>query len=391
MFRKTIFWSHLISGLLAGLVIFMMSLTGVLLTYERQLLHWFEQSHYVPAAEQSSTPATLDALLALGRLHAPELEPSSITVLNHPGSPVTLSAGRAGSLNLHPYTGEPMPSGSPRLEAFFSAVTGWHRWFNLSGESRATARAITGASNLVFLFLLISGLYLWFPRIWRWTMFKVRLLFVKNPPSSQARDFNWHHVMGFWCLIPLVFIVATATVFNYSWANNLVYQIYGEEAPQRGSGGGGGSPQAALSQVAEMALNENPGNSYLSLDQLMHAARQHTSSRLGDWHSLSLNLPTHSADSVEVAVNQSLGGQPQKQYTLSLDRRSGALDAVSGLSDRSPGSQTRSIIRFLHTGEVLGIWGQTLAGLVSLASLFMVWTGFALAYRRLIQPLFRKN
>jgi uncharacterized iron-regulated membrane protein len=48
-------------------------------------------------------------------------------------------------------------------------------------------------------------------------------------------------------------------------------------------------------------------------------------------------------------------------------------------------------VRFLHTGEVLGIAGQTIAGLVSLTSLFMVWTGLALAWRRLIVPLYRKK
>lgn len=389
MFRKTLFWIHLISGLLAGLVIFMMSFTGVLLTYERQILHWFEQGRYVPAPEQAEIPATLDTLLALGRLHEPDLEPTSITVLNDPGAPVTLSAGRSGSLSLHPYTGEHMSVACPGLENFFSAVTGWHRWFNLSGESRSTARAITGASNLVFLFLLLSGLYLWFPRLWRWTLFKARLLFVSNPPSSQARDFNWHHVMGFWSLIPLVFIVATATVFNYSWANNLVYWVYGEEAPQRGGGRGGN--ETASNQIENMALTSAVERNYLSLDQLMQTARQHTESRLGDWHSLSLTLPEHADSNIEVAVNQSLGGQPQNQFTLSLDRHSGDLESISGLSDRSPGSQTRSIVRFLHTGEVLGIWGQTLAGLVSFASLFMVWTGFALAWRRLVQPLFRKK
>tara|TARA_R100001163_G_C5058078_1_gene194632 strand:- start:1820 stop:1984 length:165 start_codon:yes stop_codon:yes gene_type:complete len=38
-----------------------------------------------------------------------------------------------------------------------------------------------------------------------------------------------------------------------------------------------------------------------------------------------------------------------------------------------------------------GFWGQTIAGLVSFTSLFMLWTGFALAYRRLVKPLFRKS
>ena len=48
-------------------------------------------------------------------------------------------------------------------------------------------------------------------------------------------------------------------------------------------------------------------------------------------------------------------------------------------------------MRFLHTGEALGLIGQTVAGLVSLTSVIMVWTGLALAYRRLIVPLLTRR
>ena len=38
--RSFIFWPHLITAVSAGLVILLMSVTGVLLTYERQMLAW---------------------------------------------------------------------------------------------------------------------------------------------------------------------------------------------------------------------------------------------------------------------------------------------------------------------------------------------------------------
>ena len=46
------------------------------------------------------------------------------------------------------------------------------------------------------------------------------------------------------------------------------------------------------------------------------------------------------------------------------------------------GRRARSISRFLHTGEVLGLAGQTIAGLVSLGGVFLTWTGLALTWRR---------
>ena len=62
-----------------------------------------------------------------------------------------MSASRGNSRMLDPYTGEMLLQEGSRLHAFFDAVTGWHRWFNVEGENRDVARAITGASNLAAL------------------------------------------------------------------------------------------------------------------------------------------------------------------------------------------------------------------------------------------------
>jgi flavodoxin len=48
----------------------------------------------------------------------------------------------------------------------------------------------------------------------------------------------------------------------------------------------------------------------------------------------------------------------------------------------STGRKLRVWVRGLHTGEALGIIGQTIAGLASLGGCFLVWTGVAMAWRR---------
>jgi uncharacterized iron-regulated membrane protein len=50
----------------------------------------------------------------------------------------------------------------------------------MTGESRATARIFTNTANLMFLFMVISGIYLWLPKISQWARFKKRLIFKKN-------------------------------------------------------------------------------------------------------------------------------------------------------------------------------------------------------------------
>ena len=48
-------------------------------------------------------------------------------------------------------------------------------------------------------------------------------------------------------------------------------------------------------------------------------------------------------------------------------------------------------MRFAHTGEVLGLAGQTVAGLVSAGGVVLVWTGIALALRRFLAWIKRRR
>ena len=43
-----------------------------------------------------------------------------------------------------------------------------------------------------------------------------------------------------------------------------------------------------------------------------------------------------------------------------------------------PGRKARTWLRFAHTGEVYGLAGQTVAGLVTAGGAVLVWTGLAL-------------
>jgi uncharacterized iron-regulated membrane protein len=374
MIRKGIFWLHLICGVVAGAVVLMMSVTGVILTYERQMLAWEDQAYYA-APSPGQEPMSLASLVS--QASSAEFNPETIVVASDAGAPVILRQGRADNLYLNPYTGEAYEPHSPALDNFFSSVTGWHRWFNITGEGRANARAITGAANLMFLFLIISGIYLWLPSVYRWSTMRLRLWFHPNATSGQARDFNWHHVFGFWSALPLAVIVATATVFNYSWANDLVYRLAGEEPPQRG--------RAPAVEQAREAVVVPPLDQALPLEELIARAENYAP----EWRSIMMSLPTAEGLGVTLLLDEGNGGQPQKRHTLNLNAFTGETLSWQAFGSQSAGRQARSWVRFLHTGEALGFFGQTIAGLVSFAAVLMVWTGFALALRRFARWLQR--
>jgi uncharacterized iron-regulated membrane protein len=134
-------------------------------------------------------------------------------------------------------------------------------------------------------------------------------------------------------------------------------------------------------------MSEGTAIDRLSYDALLARAAAH-----GEWRTLTLNIPSDpSARAVRIGVDQGDGGQPQLRHTLTLDASTGAVDNWAPFSSQTTGQKARSWIRFLHTGEALGLLGQTIAGLVSLTSVLMVWTGLALAWRRLVQPLLRRK
>lgn len=377
MLRKSIFWIHLSCGVIAGLVVLMMSATGVILTYERQILAWQDRGAYAYEPDSGEQRLSVDSLLQLGSDAG--FVTSGIILSSDPSAPVILSAGRSGTMHLNPYTGNVHSPASDGVARFLSAVRGWHRWFNVSGEGRSTARAITGAANLMFLFLVLSGMYLWLPPIMRWAALRGRLWFHQNAATGQARDFNWHHVFGIWSAIPLAVIVATATVFNYSWANNLVYQLAGEQPPQSG-------PSRA---AAERFGDTVDPTALLSFEELFEITANSTEA--GNWRTITINLPDAGARTVSFAIDQGNGGQPQKRHSLTLDAQTGAIAAWAPFDSQTRGQQARRWVRFLHTGEALGIAGQTLAGLVSLFAIFMVWTGLALSSRRLLRAVRRRQ
>jgi uncharacterized iron-regulated membrane protein len=100
------------------------------------------------------------------------------------------------------------------------------------------------------------------------------------------------------------------------------------------------------------------------------------------WRTINMRVPTSDRAPVVFAIDKGDGGQPQHRSTLTLERASGSVVSYEAFSDQSLGRQLRSISRFAHTGEVLGIPGQTIAGLVTAGAVVLVWTGIALTLRR---------
>lgn len=407
-FRKVLFWLHLIAGIVAGVVILVMSVTGVLLAYERQMVAWAD-SEYRVSVTADAKRLPVEELLAKVKAVETNAAPSGITVKADAAAPVTFSFGREKSLLVNPYSGEVIGEPSKKIREFFHLVTDLHRWLAAEGDYRATGKAITGACNLVFLFLVVSGLYLWWPKQWTASALAA-ITWFKSGLSGKARDWNWHNVIGFWCCIPLFFIVLTSMVFSYQWANSLVYRITGNEPPPPRSAPGG--PGAGGPQMAKAGEQKGPGEGkgggkrgegkqgerreggegrrsggggntrplYApgELNTIWTKAEAHAT----DWQTISLRFPTAGEAPFAFLVDRGNGARPDKRATVNLSAKTGEVVSTETYESYNAGRKLRLWVRWVHTGEAGGFWGQTLAMLASLGGAVLVYTGFALTFRR---------
>lgn len=368
--RKVIFWLHLIAGAVAGIIILVMSATGVALAFEKEIIAWAERDvrRVVPPA--AAHRLSVDDLLARVLTAHPEARPTSLLIHSDPGMAPLASVSRTNGFYVNPYTGEARPQGAQGTRAFMLTMIEWHRYLGTRDGSRPTGKAITGAANVAFCFLALSGLYLWWPRQWTRASLRAISLFNWNL-SGKARDWNWHNVVGLWSALILLVVTLTAMPISYKWAGTAIYKLTRTEAP--------GTVPAVVAAAAPA------GSSPLPYDTLVASVQK----EFPQWKQITLRLGSPgdpgAPKAVSFTVKQSAGAPRFAIAQLSLHPFTGEVLRAERYADYNLGRRVRSWTRFLHTGEALGPAGQFVAGVASLGGVVLVYTGLALAVRRFLR------
>lgn len=391
---------HLVAGLVAGISIAIMCVTGVALAFEKQIVAWAERDVRLanPAAlpgKAGTPPAKVATPLALDELQRrfatahPDAKPAAITISSDPHAAVVFSIGREGAYYINPYTGGIRQPATTRMHDFMHVMTDWHRVLALSGDNRPIGKMINGVCNLAFFFLAVSGLYIWWPRRLSWRSLKALAVFNWRL-AGKARDFNWHNSIGFWSAPVLIVLTLTAVPISFRWGGNLIYRIAGEEPPAAQGRGAFATPAI---KIEKPSADARP----LERDELLAIVQQ----EFPAWQEISLRLgggtPSRgsaaggarrsaaageAAQAISFTIKEPGSWPRTASATAALDPFTGGILRRDGFGDLSTARQIRSWMRFLHTGEALGWGGQLVAGLACLGGCFLVYTGFALSWRR---------
>jgi uncharacterized iron-regulated membrane protein len=351
--RRVLFWTHLGAGVLISCLVLFFATTGALLAYERPILHFADKRFYATGAVLgNAVPMPLDALAAVP---APV---EMVTVYRDPNLPVEMLTARRTVYLSNRYSGEVQGPVSPRLRAFFAEVTALHRWFGLSNASHATATAVKGAAALLFLFLI--------PRHWSRTSVRTSIV-PRLDAHGRARNYNWHKVAGFWTALPLAVIVGTGVIMAYPWANALLFRLARSPVPVRN------------------AENGNPGRRGKGVHALptrLDEAFAEATRGVGDWQSATLRVPAGNG-ALSFVVDRSEGGHPEKREQVLVDPKTLVVLHRENFAALSRGQRWRSWVRFAHTGEAGGWWGESVALITACGAIVLSVTGVAMSLDRL--------
>jgi len=255
---------------------------------------------------------------------------------------------------------------SPRIRSFFAEVTALHRWFGLSAAHHAAATAVKGAAVLLLLFLLLSGAVLWTPTSWKVSSFR-RGIVPRLDGSGRARNYNWHKVTGFWSALPLGVIVTTGVIMAYPWANAQLFRLARSPLPQRGN---------------ENANARRHGGGAHALPTHLDEAFAEATRGVQDWQTATLRLPV-GGSAMNFNVDRSDGGHPDKREQVSVDAKALVVLHREPFTTLSRGQRWRSWVRFTHTGEAGGWWGESLALISACGAMMLSITGVVLSVDRL--------
>jgi len=380
VFFRTI---HLYLSLAAGIIIFCSCLTGTMLVFEKEIEHTLHPKRYYvqPAAIRLS----LEQLIKAARQHAPKAKLASVMVFNDAArtveiglivpekkdrggkaaqrenrKPVMAKGGKDSkgkeadrpnlSVFVNPYTGQVTGEYS-RKQSFLYSVEMFHR-FLLAGKD-SLGDWVVSISTLLFLFILITGVILWWPKTKN--IMKQRLK-IKWGGSTKRLVHDLHLVTGFYTSLFLIVIALTGLIMTFKLANQALFAITGSKLIKE-------QPKAPQSKY-------QPGAEALKIDAALQVVAAQTA--LADYYTVRVPKDSLAVYSINVLPK---GAVETAADTYYVDQYSGGIAGSQLFAGKSLGQRVRAYVKPVHTGSVYGLPTKIISFIVCLLSLIFPVTG----------------
>lgn len=364
-FRKIVFELHKILGLITGLVVFIVAITGCLWVFKEEIESLYDDYKQVPAEPGAMISPTrakevAEAVFPGQTIHGVQYKgpEEAVEVIFYDLEPEFYQ-----SIFLNPYSGEILQV-RDHLSGFFAFVLKGHTRLWLPRE---IGEEVVGISILMFLVLLISGAILWLPK--KRKNLKQRLTFAWKPSTGWKRkNVDLHMITGFY-IGTLAFLIAfTGSVMSYEWLQQAVHSAAGGEKdimftiPDSKAGPESPMQGEPIDQLLVQLQGENPNA-----------------------ESIELHFPYSEQAAIYVEVSDTEGIYYKNDYRF-FDRFTlEEMESPSLYGTYAEASGADMLLRMnydIHVGAIGGLPGKIIAFMVSFLVASLPVTGVLLWYGR---------
>jgi uncharacterized iron-regulated membrane protein len=363
--RKLWLKVHLYLGLVVGAVFVLVGLTGSLLAFEFPLDERLNSKLMTVSGNKEKSYLPLDVLVASGLSALPANGNAlSLAFPRHSGLAFELwfeqpspnsDHSESHQIFINPYTGE--VSGQ-RLKVDFAR--GWRGplmdvvlRLHYSLAIGPTGMTIMGLIGLVLVFLLLTGLILWWPSPGKLK----KALTIKSNASAERFNFDLHKTFGFYSSVVLLFLALSGVYMIFpEYGRGLVgvfspvtepYPICQSVVPK------GDKKRISLAEVTAIADARFPGGDYR-------------------W----IGYPANERGVYVVGKREVDEVNRKSPYRrLWIDQYSGAIIHERTGNSRSEGDIFVEWLYPLHSGEAFGFTGQLIILISGLIPLVLYVTG----------------
>ena len=233
IFRNIHLWLSIPFGILITLICF----SGAALVFEKEVMELCHRDLYF-VKKVEAAPLPMEQLMT--KVAATLPDSVSVTGVNVSSDPerayqVTLSKPRRASMYVDQYTGE--VTGKYERAPFFNFMFRMHRWLLDSMKQDGGifwGKMIVGTSTLMFVFVLISGVFVWWPRTRKALKNSLKIVASKG---WRRFWYDLHVAGGMYTLVFLLAMALTGLTWSFQWYRIGFYKTFGVEVqPSMGHG-----------------------------------------------------------------------------------------------------------------------------------------------------------
>lgn len=371
--KKIIGQIHLYLGLVSGIVVLISMLGASVFVWEKELTQWYYQSYvYVP--EVGKEVLAPSELIRIVEGAYPNKTFSSIGIENNakksyvfssfkkaekPGWTWWSTVAHYDQVYVDPYQGKILGRIDKRYD-WITLSRQLHQHLLLNSK---IGGQIVGAAALTMIILAMSGIYLWWPKNWKYLKTRLNIKW-----KAKFKRVNWdiHSVGGFYASLFILFFASTGLVWSYDWWSDSMYRLLGSD------------PKKVFERPSPLPLSGNTTSQAMDIALSDVLTKRHT------WSTIRLSPSRKDRDKGFISArlkykDYSSGWETNDQYLYYPETGKPYWQLTH--EEKELGEKWRSSNYALHVGSIYGLTTKVIAFFCALffASLpitgFLIWWG----------------